>query len=113
MDFKRLIDEIPAYDHFLTVDEMDASTLKLAEDYPDLVTVTQEGTSRGGHPIYCLKIGDGPKNAFMFGCPHPNEPMGAMMLEYFSRRLCEDEALRRELGYTWYLIKASTSTAQS
>ena len=63
MDFKKLIDEIPAYDHFLTVDEMDASTLKLAEDYPDLVTVTQEGTSRGGHPIYCLKIGDGPKNA--------------------------------------------------
>ena len=106
MDFKKLIDEIPAYDHFLTVDEMDASTLKLAEDYPDLVTVTQEGTSRGGHPIYCLKIGDGPKNAFMFGCPHPNEPMGAMMLEYFSRRLCEDEALRRELGYTWYLIKS-------
>ena len=76
MDFKKLIDEIPAYDHFLTVDEMDASTLKLAEDYPDLVSVTQEGTSRGGHPIYCLKIGDGPKNAFMFGCPHPNEPSG-------------------------------------
>ena len=50
MDFKKLIDEIPAYDHFLTVDEMDASTLKLAEDYPDLVSVTQEGTSRGGHP---------------------------------------------------------------
>ena len=106
MDFKQLIDEIPAYDHFMTVDEMDASTLKLAEEYPDLVTVTQEGTSRSGHPIYCLKIGDGPKNAFMFGCPHPNEPMGAMMLEYFSRRLCEDEALRKELGYTWYLIKS-------
>lgn len=52
MDFKKLIDEIPAYDHFLTVDEMDASTLKLAEDHPDLVSVTQEGTSRGGHPIY-------------------------------------------------------------
>ena len=32
MDFKKLIDEIPAYDHFLTVDEMDASTLKLAEE---------------------------------------------------------------------------------
>lgn len=61
MDFKKLIDEIPAYDHFLTVDEMDASTLKLAEEYPDLVTVTKEGTSRGGHPIYCLKIGDGSK----------------------------------------------------
>ena len=43
MDFKKLIDEIPAYDHFLTVDEMDASTLKLAEEYPDLVTVKRKG----------------------------------------------------------------------
>ncbi len=33
----------------------------------------------------------------MFGCPHPNEPMGAMLLEYFSRALAEDEDLRKAL----------------
>ena len=106
MNFDELIRDIPDYNHFLTVDEMDANTLKLAEKYPDLVTVTKEGESRNGHPIYCMKIGNGKKNAFMFGCPHPNEPMGAMMLEYFSERLCTDDKLREELGYTWYLIKS-------
>ena len=58
MDFKKLIDEIPAYDHFLTVDEMDASTLKLAEDYTDLVSVTHEGISLCGNSLYLLMIGD-------------------------------------------------------
>ncbi len=43
MDLKKLIDNIPDYEQFLTVEEMDASTLKLAEEYPDLVTVTKEG----------------------------------------------------------------------
>lgn len=106
MNFEQCIKNVPDYKEFLTVDEMDANTLALAKEFPDLCSVTLEGHSRSGHPIYCLKIGQGPKNAFMFGCPHPNEPMGAMMLEYFSRVLCEDDKLREELGYTWYLIKS-------
>ena len=105
-DFSKLINNIPDYQVFLTVDEMDESSRKLAKEYPDIVTVFEAGKSRKGHPILCLKIGDGPKKALMFGCPHPNEPMGAMMLEYFSRALAEDDALREELGYTWYLIKS-------
>lgn len=106
MDFSRLIENIPDYKEFLTVDEMDESSKKLAAEYPDKVQVFEAGKSRKGHPIYCLKIGSGAKNAFMFGCPHPNEPMGAMMLEYFSRAIVEDDALREQLGYTWYLIKS-------
>ena len=74
MDFKKLIDEIPAYDHFLTVDEMDASTLKLAEDYPDLVTVTQEGTSRSGQECLYVRLSaskraDGGDDAGIFLTP--------------------------------------------
>lgn len=42
----------------------------------------------------------------MLGCPHPNEPIGAMMLEYFSCALVEDPALLKELDYTWYIIKS-------
>lgn len=105
-DIKKLIDNIPDYQVFLTVDEMDENSKKLAEEYPDIVTVFEAGKSRKNHPIYCLKIGNGPRNALMFGCPHPNEPMGAMMLEYFSRALAEDDQLREDLGYTWYLIKS-------
>ena len=106
MNFDHLLENIPDYKVFLTVDEMDESSRKLAEEYPDLVEMYEAGKSRGGHPIYVLKIGNGPKNAFMFGCPHPNEPMGCMMLEYFSRYLCEHDDFREEFGYTWYLIKS-------
>ena len=102
----RLLAGIPDYQAFLTVDEMDESSKRLAEAYPDKVEIFEAGKSRKGHPIYCLKIGSGPLNAFMFGCPHPNEPMGAMMLEYFSKKLAEDDQLRESLGYTWYLIKS-------
>lgn len=105
-DFSKLIENIPDYKVFLTVDEMDANSLALAEEYPDKVEVFKAGESRKGHPIYCMKIGNGQKNAFMFGCPHPNEPMGAMMLEYFTRAIAEDDKLREELGYTWYIIKS-------
>lgn len=104
--FEKLINNIPDYQVFLTVDEMDENSKKLAEQYPGIVDIFEAGKSRKGHPIYCLKIGNGPKNALMFGCPHPNEPMGAMMLEYFSKALAEDDELREELGYTWYLIKS-------
>lgn len=105
-DFKKLIDNIPDYQVFLTVDEMDENSKKLAQEFPEAVSIFEAGKSRKGHPIYCLKIGNGPKNALMFGCPHPNEPMGAMMLEYFSRAIAEDAQLCEELGYTWYLIKS-------
>lgn len=103
---EKLLKDIPDYQAFLTVDEMDESSKRLADEYPDKVAIFEAGKSRKGHPIYCLKIGAGPLNAFMFGCPHPNEPMGAMMLEYFSRKLAEDDELREALGYTWYLIKS-------
>ena len=106
MNFEHLLSNIPDYKEFLTVEEMDESSHKLAAEYPDLVKIWEAGKSRGGHPIYVLKIGNGSKNAFMFGCPHPNEPMGCMMLEYFSRYLCEHEDFRKEFDYTWYLIKS-------
>ena len=106
MNFEDLLKNIPDYKEFLTVEEMDESSHALAREFPDLVTIWEAGRSRGGHPIYVLKIGEGSKNAFMFGCPHPNEPMGCMMLEYFSRYLCEHEDFRKEFDYTWYLIKS-------
>lgn len=106
MNFTHLIENIPDYKVFLTVEEMDASSKKLAAEYPDVVTLWEAGKSKEGRPIYCMKIGEGSKNAFLFGSPHPNEPMGCMMLEYFSRYLCEHADFRKEFDYTWYIIKS-------
>jgi len=105
LDLDRVIVEVPEYDRFLTVDEMDASTRRLAEQHPEVVSLREVGRSRKGHPILCLRVGEGRYRALLFGCPHPNEPIGAMMLEYLSWRLAEDRDLRDGMDYTWYLIK--------
>lgn len=104
--FEDVINNIPDYKVFLTVDEMDASSHKLAEEFPEVVDIFEMGRTRDNHPLYCLKIGNGSNNALMFGLPHPNEPIGAMMLEYFTRELASNEALRKELDYTWYVVKS-------
>ncbi|UCC63326.1 MAG: peptidase, partial [Anaerolineae bacterium] len=104
-DALSILDDVPNYQAFLTVDELKASAHQLAQDHPRTVEVLPLGRSRQGDPIEALKIGDGPKKAMLFAMPHPNEPIGSMMLEYLSRRLAEDDALRDALGYTWYLIK--------
>ncbi|WP_223588887.1 M14 family zinc carboxypeptidase [Neobacillus bataviensis] len=105
MNFESVVANVPDYKAFLTVDEMDDSCRKLANEFPDIVSVFEAGKSRKGHSILCMKIGNGLKNALCFACPHPNEPIGAMTLEYFSRALAENDDLREELGFTWYMIK--------
>lgn len=104
--FDELLQNIPDYKEFLTVDELDASSRALAEKYPDVVSLFEMGKTKDGHPLLCLKIGSGSKNALMFGCPHPNEPIGTMMLEYFTENLARSKELRDELDYTWYVVKA-------
>ncbi|HPF16914.1 MAG TPA: M14 family zinc carboxypeptidase [Thermotogota bacterium] len=105
MDFQYLIKDIPDYQYFYTVDEMDKRSKALAEKYPEQVKCYKAGESRNGHDINVLEIGKGSKNALLFGCPHPNEPIGAMMLDFLSERLASDEALREKFDYTWHLIK--------
>lgn len=97
--------KIPEINEFLTVDEMDESTFALAEKYPDLVSVNKVGESTKKHPIYRLKIGTGSKKALIFGCPHPNEPIGAMMIEHLSRIVCENEDIREALDTEFHFIK--------
>ncbi len=106
MDLQKIAADIPDYQSFLTVDELNASSHRLAEQYPDLASIRQVGNTRQGDPIELLTIAGGNENAFVFGGPHPNEPIGCMTIEYLSQRLCADAALRAELGYTWHFIKS-------
>lgn len=103
--YEKLLQEIPDYKVFFTVDEMEAHSKELAEKYPDAASLYEIGKTRAGEPLNCLKIGNGSHTALMFGCPHPNEPIGTMMLEYFSEKLAQDKELREELDYTWYIVK--------
>jgi hypothetical protein len=102
----QVLANVPDYKVFHTVAEMDEHSKKLSTENPDLVSIFEIGKTRKGHPLYCLKIGSGSKNALLMGCPHPNEPIGAMMLEFFSEELVRNADLRAELDFTWYVIKS-------
>ncbi len=104
-DALSIIHDVPDYQVFLTVDELKASTHQLANRHPHTVEILPIGHSRQGDPIEAIRMGNGPRQALLFAMPHPDEPIGSMMLEYLSHRLAEDDALRQSLGYTWYMIK--------
>jgi hypothetical protein len=106
MEFEKYLNSVPDFPDFYTVDELDQRTKDLAEKYPKSVRVFVGGRSRNGHPIHVLKIGKGRSAALFFGCPHPNEPIGSMMVDYLSQLLAEDENLLGELDFTFYLIKS-------
>jgi hypothetical protein len=101
----RKIADVPEYQVFFTVDELYNNTRILARKYPEIVEILPLGKSQAGDQIEAIKIGNGPKNALIFAMPHPNEPIGSMMVDYFSERLAEDAVLLNSLDFTWYLIK--------
>lgn len=103
--YQKVVDSIPDYQVFLTPDELDESSRKLAAEFPETVELFEIGRTRKDRPLLCLKIGDGPRNALVFGTPHPNEPIGTMLCEHFTRCLASSSELRDELGYTWYFVK--------
>ena len=104
--FWELLNAIPEYTEFLTLSELDESSRSLAAAHPDCVELFEVGKTTQGRPILGLKIGAGSKNALFFGCPHPNEPIGTMLLEHLTRSLAENPALREALDYTVYVVKA-------
>ena len=87
MEIEKYLSRVPDSKAFMTVEEMEASTDALVAAHPDTVKVETVGHSQEGRPIRCLTIGSGPKQALIFGCPHPNEPIGAMMLETLTKLL--------------------------
>lgn len=105
MKLKEIIKGVPDYQFFKSVEELNDDSSRLAEKYPDVVRTEVIGQSRGGSEIIMEKIGRGKKNVLLFACPHPNEPVGSMMLSYLAEKLAADAQFRQEFDLTWYLIK--------
>jgi len=105
-NFKKILEEIPNYNSFLTIDELDKKSYLLAYKYPEIVNTFVMGYTRNNLPILCLKIGKGSKKALLYGCPHPNEPIGTMMLDYLSESLASNKEFRESMDYTFYIIKS-------
>jgi hypothetical protein len=105
MTLDDVLDAVPTFREFMTVEELDDSSKKLSEEFSD-VAIEVIGESGEGRAISCLRIGKGKKNALLFAFPHPNEPIGSMTLEFLSRYLAENPEFTEKTGFTWHLIKA-------
>lgn len=101
-----VIDAVPDLSAFPPFEQMVRNTQATVLRYPDLATVTRIGVSGQGIPIDMISVGDGPKSALFVGAPHPNEPVGCLVIEHLIERLCTDPALRQALPYRWHFIKA-------
>lgn len=104
MDIPKILEWVPAYETFCTVDELDAEVRRIAAAYPQVVRTEVVGTSRQGHPIQAMIMGRGKKNALCFACPHPNEPIGAMTLITMGEIFGSHPEVLEETGFTWTLI---------
>ena len=111
IDISPILDSVPDWSRFLTIDEQNQESMKLAEEYPEHVELLKLGSSTLGETIYCLKIGDGKYNAFIHGFPNSEEPYGGNHLTYLSRALVENLEITEAMDYTWYLVKCSDPDA--
>lgn len=107
LDFSDVLENVPDFQRYMTVDELHKRNQEMVNEYPDKVELLNLGKSTNGEVIECLKIGKGRYNALIHGFPNCEEPFGGNLLDYFAEALLQDDQLRKNLDYTWYLIKCS------
>ena len=95
---------VPGYAAFLGPDALEDRLREIAAGSQGAATYRRAGTSRGGSPIGCLTVGEGERDAVVFGLPHPNEPIGGLTAVHLAERLAGDAGLRERLGHRWHII---------
>jgi hypothetical protein len=99
-----VLDRVPDYREFFSLEELRANARSLAEEFPGLARLETVGSSAEGRPIELLTIGHGRTPALLVGVPHPNEPIGTLTIDFLCRQLCEDATLRERLDVTLYAV---------
>ncbi|MBD3204709.1 hypothetical protein GF319_00020, partial [Candidatus Bathyarchaeota archaeon] len=97
----------PEFTRYMTVDELHQRNADMINEYPGKVELIDLGKSTNSEVIDCLKIGEGKYSAFIHGFPNCEEPYGGNLIDYFAEILLQDDQLREDLDYTWYLVKCS------
>ena len=108
MPFDEILDAIPKYDRYLSVEELDDEYLQsCAREFPANVKLMDIGETVNRNRIRALRIGSGSHNAFLYGFPNPEEPLGGLLLDYFSKAIAENVEFLESMDYTWYMIKCA------
>jgi hypothetical protein len=100
---------VPDFNEFMSISELYESSRMLAEKYHDIVEVIDVRESRiSNFPVQALIIRGGDKNRVLaFGFPHPNEPIGSLVLEFLSHKLVTDREFLKKLNATWIIVKVA------
>jgi hypothetical protein len=101
--FADLDDAVPAYDHFLGVDEHRERDRALAAAH-DHVRLADHGETPGGEPLWSVTVGEGRRTALLIGAPHPNEPIGSTTVDFLLHELAENDALRASLDWEFVCV---------
>lgn len=95
---------VPEHAAFLGPDALEDRLREIAAGSRGVATYRRAGTSRGGSPIGCLTVGEGDRDAVVFGLPHPNEPIGGLTAVHLAERMTADDGLRERLGHRWHIV---------
>src|SRR5690242_8115604 len=96
-----LMNSVPDYRRFFTVDELFNHAHTVALRHPNLARYQIVGHSRNAEAIPMVSIGNGSKSILLYACPHPNEPIGSLLVHFLLDTLFEYEELLKK--YTWHL----------
>ena len=99
--FEDELNKVPDYERFFTLDEMLAKAKAVADNHPEVYRYDIVGHSTDGEVIPMLTTGRGAP-VLLYASPHPNEPIGAMLVQFLLGELVENDVLRN--SYTWHLL---------
>jgi len=99
--YDEIFRDIPSYSRFLKVDEID-KLIRLITKYPNVDKKTI-GKTIENEPLDLLEIGSGEKTALIIGVPHSDEPLGSLVITFFSRWLATHEEIDY-FNWKWLFI---------
>jgi hypothetical protein len=79
--YDAVVGGVPPCDRFIRLDELEATTDRLVAGGAK-VRVWSPGRSRAGRAMRCVDIPGGPLEALLVALPHPEEPVGILMLAF-------------------------------
>lgn len=100
--YDSLMNGVPDYSRFYTVDELYNHSRTIAMNHTVHVKYQNIGFSQNGEAIPMVTMGNGTKSLLLYACPHANEPIRSLLVDYLLNILNNYSELL--FTYTWYLI---------
>ena len=95
---------MPERERYPTLVEQEAATDEYVAGRGE-AAVWLAGASRAGRPIRCLEVPGGPLRAVLVGAPHPEEPVGAVVIDHLLPLLAG--GLADELGFSFSVVRVA------